>query len=78
MNLEFEKTHSYTYFGIGSNGDITERGLVGNLEGLFDPDDITKLLGIEPFKKWKKGDLNKSGREYFFHLGMQKNLIKRD
>ena len=51
-----KQTSSYTYFHICSNGIITERGLKADEAGIFDPDDITKLLGIEPFSKWKKGD----------------------
>jgi len=50
-----DETYSYTYFSIGSNGEIGISGLESTEGGIFDPDDITKLIGIEPFKKWKKG-----------------------
>ena len=36
------KTSCYTYFTI--TGD-------------FNPEDVTKLLNIQPFKKWNKGDV---------------------
>ena len=55
-----EMTCSYTYFSICSNGEIGEAGsdgLQSTEAGVFDPDDITKLLDIEPFSKWKKGDI---------------------
>jgi len=54
-----EHTHSYTYFAICSNGEIGNAGLQSTEAGIFDPDDITKLLCIEPFSKWKKGDRRK-------------------
>ncbi len=60
------KTHSYTYFGIESNGEITDKGLVGYDRGIFDPADITKVLGIQPFHSWKKGDIGKNGRQALF------------
>ena len=56
---EMEKTHSYTYFAICSNGEIGSTGLQSTAAGVFDPDDITKLLCIEPFEKWQKGDRRK-------------------
>ena len=56
---KMERTHSYTYFAICSNGEIGSAGLQSTDAGIFDPDDITKLLRIEPFKKWKKGDRRK-------------------
>ena len=58
-----EKTYSYTYFSICSNGEIGNGGLQSTDAGIFDPDDITKLLGIEPFRKWKKGDRRKQTQE---------------
>jgi len=61
-----EKTNTYTYFSITSNGVIDNRGLVGYENGIFNPDDITKMLGIEPFRCWKKGDKRKNGTEYLF------------
>lgn len=41
----------YTYFQI-----------VGN----FDPDAVTQLLGIQPFKSWKIGDLRANGSKFDF------------
>ena len=61
-----DKTHSYTYFGIESNGEIDSRGLVGYERGLFNPDYITKTLGIQPFCCWKKGDKRRDGSQYLF------------
>ena len=59
-----DETYSYTYFSIDSNGKIGKSGLESTEEGVFDPDDITKLFGIEPFRKWKKGDIrNKNSDE---------------
>ena len=51
-----EKTNCYTYFSICSNGEIGSGGLQSTEAGVFDPDVITKMLGIEPFRKRKKGD----------------------
>ena len=61
-----EKTNSYTYFGIGSKGEIDHRGLVAYESGIFNPDDITKLLGIQPFSSWNYGDTRKNGSKYLF------------
>lgn len=62
-----EKTNSYTYFGIGSKGEIDHRGLVAYESGIFNPDDITKLLGIQPFSCWNYGDIRKNkGSKYLF------------
>ena len=41
----------YTYFSI---------------QGDFDPDEITKILGLEPCKQWKIGDTRRSGSKYEF------------
>ncbi|MEH7454734.1 DUF4279 domain-containing protein [Gottfriedia acidiceleris] len=59
-------TNTYTYFGIGSNGVIDSRGSVGFEKGIFDPDKLTTLLGIQPFRSWKKGDKRRNGTEYLF------------
>lgn len=66
MYIKLDKTNSYTYFGIESNGKIGRRGLVGNKRGILNPDDISKALGIQPFSCWKKGDKRKDGSEYLF------------
>ncbi len=60
------KTRTYTYFGIASNGEIGEKGLVAFERGIFNPEDITKALGVHPFCYWKKGDIGKNGTEYLF------------
>lgn len=59
-----DRTHTYTYFGIESNGEIGRRGLIGFERGIFNPDDITKVLGIQPFRCCKKGDKKRNGRKY--------------
>jgi hypothetical protein len=61
-------TNSYTYFGIASNGEIGSRGLIGNERGVFDPHDITKALGIQPFRSWKKGDARPDGSQVLFSI----------
>lgn len=61
-----EKTNSYTYFGIGSKGEIDHRGLVAYESGIFNPEDITKLLGIQPFSSWSYGDTRRNGSKYLF------------
>lgn len=61
-----KKTNSYTYFSIGSNGIIDNRGLVATEKGVFDPAEITKLLTIQPFKNWSYGDERKNGTTYLF------------
>lgn len=60
------KTRTYTYFGIVGNGEIGNKGLVGFERGIFNPDDITKALGVQPFRYWKKGDTRKNGTEHLF------------
>ena len=37
-----------------------------NIVGKFDPDDVTQLLGIQPFKSWKIGDLRANGSQFDF------------
>ncbi|MGD9570007.1 MAG: DUF4279 domain-containing protein [Sedimentibacter sp.] len=55
---------------IGSNGELDThclgRGFIGYERGIFNPDDITKILGIQPFKCWKKGDNRSDGSQYLF------------
>jgi len=55
-----ELTHSYTYFTIVSDGKMGMYGHEASVRGVFDPDEITNLLGIEPFDKLKKGDYRKN------------------
>ena len=58
--MEQEKTNSYTYFSIGSNGELKKKEwyytFVANEGSDFDPAYITKLLGIQPIDSWMKGD----------------------
>ena len=62
-----DRTYSYTYFGINSNGEIEDnKGLVAFEKGVFKPDDLTKLLEIQPFVSWKKGDRRPNGSEILF------------
>ncbi|KGK82714.1 hypothetical protein DP73_20375 [Desulfosporosinus sp. HMP52] len=61
-----DKTHTYTYFSITSNGEIDHRSLVGYEKGIFKPDDITRALGIKPFKCWQKGDKRSNGTQFLF------------
>lgn len=56
-----EKTNSYTYFGIESNGKIGRNGLVAYKEGIFNPEDITFLLGIQPFNSGAYGSKRRGG-----------------
>ena len=49
-------THSYTYFTIVSGGELGKYGHEASATGVFDPDEVTKLLEIEPFSSFKKGD----------------------
>lgn len=45
--LNLNRTHTYTYFGIGSNGEIkNNKGLVAFEKGVFDPEDLTRILEI--------------------------------
>lgn len=60
-----EKTSSYTYFGIQSNG-TSDRGFVAYEKGIFNPEDITRLLEIHPFKSWAYGDKRVDGSKYLF------------
>ncbi|MEK3808086.1 DUF4279 domain-containing protein [Bacillus sp. FSL H8-0547] len=64
--MQREYTQTYTYFGIESNGWISSKGLVGNKNGIFDPNEITDELGIQPFSSWKKGDKRRDCSEYLF------------
>ena len=36
------------------------------IQGDFDPDEVTKILGLEPNKKWKIGDTRRNGTKYDF------------
>lgn len=61
------RTYSYTYFSICSNGRIEHnKGLVAFEKGGFNPDDITKLIEIQPFLSWKKGDKRPNGSPILF------------
>ena len=58
-----DKTTCHSYFAICSNGEISVGGLQSTEAGVFDPDRITKILCIEPFKKHKKGDRRKQVKD---------------
>lgn len=73
-----EKTSSYTYFFIESRGEITREGFLANENAKFDPDEITKSLGIEPFKAWKADDVRPDGSVYLFSSwAAEKSFIGR-
>ncbi len=36
------------------------------ITGIFDPDMVTSLLGIQPTRQWKIGDKRRNGTEYDF------------
>lgn len=62
-----DRTYTYTYFGIESNGEIENgKGLVAYEKGVFNPDELTKILGIQPFRSWEKWDRRPSGSQYLF------------
>ncbi|MGE5415717.1 MAG: DUF4279 domain-containing protein [Acidobacteriota bacterium] len=61
-----DNTYTYTYFGIESNGEIGSTGLVGYERSIFDPEEITKALNIQPFRCHTKGDLMKNGTKFLF------------
>ncbi|MFD1032645.1 DUF4279 domain-containing protein [Metaplanococcus flavidus] len=60
-----EKTSSYTYFAIKSNG-TSDSGFVAFEKGIFNPEDITRVLEIQPFRSWAYGDKRIDGSEYHF------------
>ncbi len=39
---------------------------MGYEKGIFNPDDITKALGLQPFRSRKKGDIRKNGTQFLF------------
>ena len=55
-----ELTHSYTYFSIVSQGELGTYGHESSERGVFDPDEVTQILGIEPFRKFKQGEYRKN------------------
>lgn len=61
-----EKTNTYSRFTIESKGEIEDEGLVAYDDGIFDPEELTRLLGIKPYKSWKKGDLRINGTQFGF------------
>lgn len=72
-----EKTNSYTYFGIQSKG-TSDRGFVAFEKGIFNPEDITRVLEIQPFKSWAYGDKRVDGSEYLFsRWGAEKSEVGR-
>lgn len=72
-----EKTSSYTYFAIQSNG-TSDSGLIAYEKGIFNPEDITHLLEIQPFSSWAYGDKRIDGSEYrFSSWSAEKSEIER-
>lgn len=72
-----EKTNSYTYFAIKSNGDFTN-GFAAYENAIFDSDEITCLLGIQPFSCWAYGDKRVDGSVYRFSAwSAEKSGIRR-
>ena len=62
-----EETYCYSYFDIGSEGDIlNSTGFVAANDSEFDPAHITDLLQIEPFVTRKKGEPRKGGGVFTF------------
>ncbi len=49
--LRKKENTCYTYFSI---------------RGTFEPDVITEMLGLKPFKSWRSTDLRKNGTQYGF------------
>lgn len=74
-----EKTTSYTYFSIESNGESKDgKGLVAFEKGIFSPEDMTALLGIQPFISWAYGDKRADGSIFpFSSWNAEKSDIKR-
>ena len=63
-----ETTSCYSYFYIESEGEILpDVGFVAAENSFFEPDEITALLGIQPFETRRMGDPRKNGdRTYPF------------
>lgn len=74
-----EKTNSYTYFSIESNGEFKDGiGLIAFEKGIFNPSDMTALLGIEPFSSWASGDKRADESKFqFSSWSGEKSAIKR-
>lgn len=60
-----EETNSYTYFAIQSNGE-SDKGLVAYEKGIFNPEEITRILDIQAFSSWAYGDRRVDGSKYLF------------
>lgn len=55
-------TNCYSYFSIESAGEILEgKGFQAADHSFFNPDDITVILGIEPFETVLMGEKRKNG-----------------
>lgn len=55
-------TSTYTYFRIRSSGVHNDDEFIPSSKGIFEPHEITKLLGIEPYSFKKPGDYVALGR----------------
>ena len=61
-----DKTSCYSYFAICSEGEIQYGlGLVAAENGNFDPEEISKMLGILPFRAWAAGTPRGKGNGVF-------------
>lgn len=57
-----DNTNCYSYFSIVSAGDILDgKGFIAKDNSFFHPNDITKILGIEPFETRVTGQKRKYG-----------------
>lgn len=57
-----KQTSCYSYFSICSNGRIENgTGFIANGNSDFDPDEVTRRLGIQPFWTAKMGTPRRSG-----------------
>lgn len=61
-----KKTTCYSYFYIESKGEILpDIGFVAAENSFFEPDEITALLGIQPFETMRMGDRRKYGPDTY-------------
>lgn len=60
------KTTCHSYFSICSAGEIVNGiGLVAGENGIFEPDNITEMLGIQPFDTKTAGIPRRNGRSLY-------------
>lgn len=64
--MNTESTSCYSYFLIKSNGTLDYyKGFIPDKNSNFDPDEITKVISIEPFKVIKYGTLKGNGKSTY-------------